>query len=44
MLPYPCGVELSHSRKAIKLLIDVKNIYVNKTNVIYKRLKFLRLR
>ena len=56
MLPYPCGVELScegsngcHSRKArlfewIELSVPVKQIYVNKTKVVHKVLKFLRLR
>ena len=54
-LPYPSGVELSsegsngcHQRKArlfklIDLSVAVKRLYVNKTNVMHKRLNFLRL-
>ena len=49
-LPYPSGVEFSsEGGKArlfewIELSVAVKRISVNKTNVIHKRLKFLRLR
>ena len=54
-LPYPCGVEFSnkgsngcHLRKArllewIEHSLALKRIYVNKTNVIQKRLKILSL-
>ena len=56
MVPYPRGVELTsergsscHSRKArlfewIDLSVAIEPIYVNRTNVIHKRLKFLHLR
>ena len=55
MLPYPCGLELSsegsngcHSHNArlfkwIELWVAIKQIYVNKTNVMHKFLKFLCL-